>query len=108
MPDISGFDVVGDLRKKSHMPIIVSTAKGDNIGRVIGLDMGADHAVPKPYYSRDLVTRLPVVLRRFYERPDDVDDEIAICFNELPLSPSTCSRKWSGMVFDLNVAEFNL
>lgn len=54
MPDISGFDVLGDVRKKSHIPIIVSTAKGDNIGRVIGVDMGADHAMPKPCYSRDM------------------------------------------------------
>ncbi|WP_413508681.1 response regulator transcription factor [Serratia proteamaculans] len=108
LPDMSGIDVLRDVRKKSRMPIIMLTAKGDNIDRVIGLEMGADDYMPKPCYPRELVARLRAVLRRFDERPDEVDDEIAINFGELTLNPSTRSSEWCGKAFDLTASEFNL
>lgn len=108
LPDMSGIDVLRDVRKKSRMPIIMLTAKGDNIDRVIGLEMGADDYMPKPCYPRELVARLRAVLRRFDERPDEVDDEIAINFGELTLNPSTRSSEWRGKAFDLTASEFNL
>lgn len=84
------------------------TAKGDNIDRVIGLEMGADDYMPKPCYPRELVARLRAVLRRFDERPDEVDDEVVINFGELSLNPSTRSSEWRGKPFDLTASEFNL
>ena len=108
LPDMSGIDVLRDVRKKSRMPIIMLTAKGDNIDRVIGLEMGADDYMPKPCYPRELVARLRAVLRRFDERPEEVDDEIAINFGELTLNPSTRSSEWRGKPFDLTASEFNL
>lgn len=108
LPDMSGIDVLRDVRKKSRMPIIMLTAKGDNIDRVIGLEMGADDYMPKPCYPRELVARLRAVSRRFDERPDEVDDEIAISFGELKLTPSTRSSEWRGKAFDLTASEFNL
>ncbi|CAI1964694.1 Transcriptional regulatory protein OmpR [Serratia entomophila] len=108
LPDMSGIDVLRDVRKKSRMPIIMLTAKGDNIDRVIGLEMGADDYMPKPCYPRELVARLRAVLRRFDERPDEVDDEIVISFGELTLNPSTRSSEWRGKAFDLTASEFNL
>ncbi|CAI1082046.1 response regulator transcription factor [Serratia sp. T13T92] len=108
LPDMSGIDVLREVRKKSRLPIIMLTAKGDNIDRVIGLEMGADDYVPKPCYPRELVARLRAVLRRFEEQPEAVDKVSVLSFNELTLNPSTRSSAWQGKAFDLTASEFNL
>jgi two-component system OmpR family response regulator len=108
LPDMSGIDVLREVRKRSRLPIIMLTAKGDNIDRVIGLEMGADDYVPKPCYPRELVARLRAVLRRFEEQPEAVDKVSVLSFNELTLNPSTRSSAWQGKAFDLTASEFNL
>ncbi|MDN0124083.1 response regulator transcription factor [Yersinia aleksiciae] len=109
LPDMSGIDVLRQVRKKSRLPIIMLTAKGDNIDRVIGLEMGADDYMPKPCYPRELVARLRAVLRRFEEHPDvsSIDDSV-IMQGDLTLNPSTRSSEWQGKPFDLTASEFNL
>lgn len=85
------------------------TAKGDNIDRVIGLEMGADDYMPKPCYPRELVARLRAVLRRFDEHPDvPSGDDGVITHGDLTLNPSTRSSEWQGKPFDLTASEFNL
>ncbi|CNF62546.1 response regulator transcription factor [Yersinia frederiksenii] len=109
LPDMSGIDVLRQVRKKSRLPIIMLTAKGDNIDRVIGLEMGADDYMPKPCYPRELVARLRAVLRRVDEHPDvsSADDSVIIQ-GDLTLNPSTRSSEWQGKSFDLTASEFNL
>ena len=109
LPDMSGIDVLRQVRKKSRLPIIMLTAKGDNIDRVIGLEMGADDYMPKPCYPRELVARLRAVLRRFDENPDvsSANDSVIIQ-GDLALNPSTRSCEWQGKPFDLTASEFNL
>ena len=109
LPDMSGIDVLRQVRKKSRLPIIMLTAKGDNIDRVIGLEMGADDYMPKPCYPRELVARLRAVLRRFDEHPDlSSTDDSVITQGDLTLNPSTRSSEWQGKPFDLTASEFNL
>ncbi|WP_431225520.1 response regulator transcription factor [Serratia sp. L9] len=108
LPDMSGIDVLREVRKKSRLPIIMLTAKGDNIDRVIGLEMGADDYVPKPCYPRELVARLRAVMRRFEEQPETIDKDAALAFGELTLNSSTRSSEWQGKGFDLTASEFNL
>lgn len=108
LPDMSGIDVLRDVRKKSRLPIIMLTAKGDNIDRVIGLEMGADDYMPKPCYPRELVARLRAVLRRVEEQPEEVDSDAPIIFGNLQLNPSTRISEWCGKNFDLTASEFNL
>ncbi|MDN0108255.1 response regulator transcription factor [Yersinia rochesterensis] len=109
LPDMSGIDVLRQVRKKSRLPIIMLTAKGDNIDRVIGLEMGADDYMPKPCYPRELVARLRAVLRRFDEHPDALSaDDSVITHSDLTLNPSTRSSEWQGKPFDLTASEFNL
>jgi two-component system response regulator RegX3 len=64
LPKISGIDVCRQLRKRSQVPIIMVTAKGAEIDTVVGLEVGADDYVPKPYRLRELVARMRAVLRR--------------------------------------------
>ena len=64
LPQLSGIEVLRKLRRESQIPVIMLTAKGDNVDRVVGLELGADDYVPKPYYPRELVARLRAVLRR--------------------------------------------
>ncbi|GAB7263562.1 hypothetical protein DZJ_01120 [Dickeya ananatis] len=70
LPDMSGIDVLRQVRRNHAIPIIMLTAKGDNIDRVIGLEMGADDYVPKPCYPRELVARLRAVLRRYEDKSE--------------------------------------
>ena len=107
LPDMSGIDVLSKVRKQSRLPIIMLTAKGDNIDRVIGLEMGADDYVPKPCYPRELVARLRAVLRRFEEHVEPQDSMI-IALGDLRLDASQRISEWKGEAFELTVSEFNL
>src|SRR4051812_36993818 len=64
LPRVSGIDVCRELRKRSQVPIIMVTAKGGEIDTVVGLEVGADDYVTKPYRMRELVARMRAVLRR--------------------------------------------
>jgi len=108
LPDMSGTDVLRQVRKSSRIPIIMLTAKGDNIDRVIGLEMGADDYMPKPCYPRELVARLRAVLRRFDEMHDESAKSESVIYGELLLNTATRSSLWRGKAFDLTASEFNL
>ncbi|MGD9425507.1 response regulator transcription factor [Pantoea sp. NSTU24] len=108
LPDMSGIDVLRQVRQKSRIPVIMLTAKGDNIDRVIGLEMGADDYMPKPCYPRELVARLRAVLRRFEEQPPQPESKDPLRWGELSLNPATRMSEWQGRPFDLTASEFNL
>lgn len=73
LPGEDGLSLCRTLRVESHTPIIMLTAKGDEVDRVIGLEMGADDYLPKPFGSRELIARIKAVLRRSRERPATSD-----------------------------------
>jgi two-component system, OmpR family, response regulator RegX3 len=64
LPDLDGFDVCRQLRQRSRVPIIVLTARGEEADRVVGLELGADDYVVKPYGLRELIARIRAVMRR--------------------------------------------
>lgn len=70
LPGEDGLSLCRTLRAESNIPIIMLTAKGDEIDRVVGLEMGADDYLPKPFGSRELIARIRAVLRRSRERAD--------------------------------------
>src|ERR1700730_4047617 len=72
LPKMSGIDVCRELRRRSRVPIIMVTAKASEIDTVVGLEVGADDYVTKPYRLRELVARMRAVLRR---APTDDDDQ---------------------------------
>src|SRR6476620_1667617 len=64
MPGMDGLSVLGKIREKSDVPVIMLTAKGDETDRVVGLELGADDYLPKPFSPRELLARIRAVLRR--------------------------------------------
>lgn len=71
MPGISGLDVLKKVRQKSSIPVIMLTARGDDVDRIIGLEFGADDYLPKPFNPRELLARIKAILRRAQPRTDD-------------------------------------
>ncbi|MBO2902029.1 response regulator transcription factor [Aeromonas dhakensis] len=108
LPDLNGSEVLRQIRRDSRIPVIMLTAKGDNIDRVIGLEMGADDYVPKPCYPRELVARLRAVLRRVEPAPANPGKEQGLRLGELVLSPATRQCHWQTQPLELTATEFNL
>lgn len=108
LPRLSGVEVLRRIREKSRVPIIMLTAKGDNIDRVVGLEMGADDYVPKPCYPRELVARLRAVLRRTGEAEPARGSAEWLIAGPLKLSPALRQVICNGDAVELTVSEFNL
>jgi DNA-binding response OmpR family regulator len=72
LPDMDGLEVCRRLRAESDVPVLMLTARGDSTDRIVGLEMGADDYLPKPFDPRELLARLRAVMRRGRRRPDDV------------------------------------
>lgn len=64
LPGRGGFDVLREIRTKSRVPVLMLTAKGEHVDRIVGLELGADDYVPKPFNTRELAARVRAVLRR--------------------------------------------
>ena len=77
LPDVDGFTVCRELRKRSDVPIIVVSARGEEVDRVVGLELGADDYVVKPFGLRELVARIRAVSRRTATRRDDAEEIVA-------------------------------
>src|SRR2546430_1543984 len=71
MPGVNGFDVLRRIRAESRIPVLMLTAKGDALDRVLGLEMGADDYLPKPFNPQELVARIRAILRR--AKPEAAD-----------------------------------
>ena len=85
LPGEDGLSLCRTLRAESNVPIIMLTAKGEEVDRVIGLEMGADDYLPKPFGSRELIARIKAVLRRSQEKISKGD--IRATTQELPFRP---------------------
>lgn len=72
MPKLSGIDVCREIRKRSQVPIIMLTAKGEEIDRILGLELGADDYIVKPFSPREVIARIKAVLRRTGEVQENV------------------------------------
>lgn len=108
LPDLNGSEVLRHIRRDSRIPVIMLTAKGDNIDRVIGLEMGADDYVPKPCYPRELVARLRAVLRRVNEGGSATPSPDALILGDLTVTPANRVCLWQGEPLELTATEFNM
>jgi two-component system response regulator RegX3 len=106
LPDGSGFDVCRELRAASQVPIIILSARGEETDRVVGLELGADDYVVKPFSAREVVARIRAVLRRAGapETPGGGPVELG----ELRLDPARRAVTVAGKPLELSRKEFDL
>ena len=107
LPKISGIDVCRELRKRSRVPIIMVTAKGSEIDTVVGLEVGADDYVTKPYRIRELVARMRAVMRRSADRDEDLTAD-AMHVGDVALDPEKHEVYIRGELTSLPLKEFEL
>lgn len=108
LPGVSGLEVCRELRKTSTVPIIMLTAKGDDIDRIIGLEVGADDYLTKPFNPRELLARIHAVLRRVRQGGQPVE---ARSFHFADWQLDTLKRELTnpdGVVVDLSTGEYGL
>jgi DNA-binding response OmpR family regulator len=104
LPKLDGFDVCRQIRAQSSVPIIMLTAKAEEFDKVLGLELGADDYITKPFAMRELVARVKAVLRRF-ERPSAPS---VISFEEVVIDASAMQLKVRGELTTTTATEFRL
>ena len=105
LPDGSGFDVLRELRRSSAVPVIVVSARAEEADRVVGLELGADDYVVKPFSAREVAARIRAVLRRS-ERDEPAPEGIQI--GDLRLDPRSRTVTKAGAPIELSRKEFDL
>ena len=108
LPKMNGFDVLRSLRSSSRLPVLMLTARGDDMERIVGLEIGADDYLPKPFNPRELVARLRAILRRSEtaEASDRASDKVVV--EDLELARSARTVRLSGDEIPLTSVEFDL
>lgn len=110
MPGLSGIDALRRIRAESQVPILMLTARGDDIDRIVGLDLGADDYVGKPCTPGELVARIRAILRRAGTHPTSVDSagQKSLTVGQLAVWPGSRRATWMGHPLQLTGNEFCL
>ncbi|WP_269433758.1 response regulator transcription factor [Desulfocucumis palustris] len=109
MPGMDGWSVCREIRKSSDIPVIILTARGDEIDRVLGLELGADDYVVKPFSPRELVARVKAVLRRARKQePEAAEGEKDIQHNGLRINRASRKVTVNGRLLQLTPKEYDL
>ena len=106
MPRMDGLELLGQLRKQNKMPVIFLTSKDDEVDEVLGLRMGADDYIKKPFSQRLLVERIRALLRRGDMARGEVEGEPVVQRGDLVLDPARHQCTWKAEPVDLTVTEF--
>ena len=110
LPGIDGYQVCREIRNASDTPVIMLSAKGETFDKVLGLEMGADDYIMKPFDSKEMVARVKAVLRRFDRsgNPKPADDENVITFNGLKINITNYTVTFNGAQVDMTPKEIEL
>jgi DNA-binding response OmpR family regulator len=109
LPDISGFDVCRELRRMGmRQPILMVTARDEEVDRILGLELGADDYIVKPFSLRELIARIRAALRRAYGELASVPETSKICFGEIEIDLESMQVLRSGEPIVLTPTEFRL
>jgi len=111
LPGEDGLSLCRKLRAENRMPILMLTARGDEVDRIVGLEMGADDYLPKPFNPRELLARVKSILRRAGSLPENLADEDVRRFRFEGWTLDTRTRQLlspAGVVVDLSGAEYKL
>lgn len=109
LPGINGFEVLRRIRARSRLPVVMLTARGDDVDRIVGLEIGADDYLPKPFNPRELVARINAVLRR--ARPDEQEGKAArekLAIGDIEMDTGTRVVRRAGETVELTVVEYDL
>jgi two-component system response regulator CpxR len=110
LPDIDGFEVLRRVRSKSNTPVLMLTARGDDLDRILGLEMGADDYLPKPFNTRELSARVRAILRRVTSANATVahPDTASLCIGDLEMSLGARTVRCGKQLLRLTTVEFDL
>ncbi|MFW6279399.1 MAG: response regulator transcription factor [Bacillota bacterium] len=107
MPRMDGKEVLQKIREKKEIPVIFLSAKGEELDRVLGLELGADDYVTKPFSPREVVARVKTILKRTGGQVDKESSEL-MEFPELSINPKKRKVKSKGQVIDLSPKEYEI
>ncbi|HYZ86601.1 MAG TPA: response regulator transcription factor [Bryobacteraceae bacterium] len=104
LPGLDGFEILRRLRPQSRVPILMLTARGEEVDRIVGLELGADDYLPKPFNPRELAARIRAILRRLHDKEPEGRIEV----NGVSLDPGSRSVTVDGKPVDLTTIEFDI
>lgn len=107
MPELDGYQLIKGLRERGSLPIIVVSAKTQNHEKILGLDLGADDYVTKPFDPLEVMARIKAVLRRYGGGGAEAE-AVVLTAGDLCLDVSACSLSFGGQTLALTATEFNL
>jgi two-component system response regulator CpxR len=105
LPGLDGFEILRRLRARSKVPVMMLTARGEDVDRIVGLELGADDYLPKPFNPRELVARIRAVLRRYEPRPQQGS---RVEGGGIVLDPGTREVRVNGKPVELTTFEFDI
>ena len=108
LPGVDGVEALRRIRAHSRIPVLMLTAKGDDVDRIVGLELGADDYVPKPCTPRELAARIRAILRRVQGDGTLDAGHRPVSVGPLTLSPESRTAQWDGQTLELTSTEFNL
>ncbi len=108
LPGGSGFELLKSLRAQSRVPVILLTARGESVDRILGLEIGADDYVPKPFDPRELVARIRAVLRRSLGSHGEAAADESLTVGDISLALFSRTAHCNGIPVELTGAEFNM
>jgi len=106
LPDMDGFEVLKTLRKDTTIPVIMLTARGDTMDKIVGLELGADDYLPKPFEPRELLARIQSILRRSKTSP--IDSQKEIVSGNLNVNLHNRTAQLSSEDIDLTTMEYEI
>jgi DNA-binding response OmpR family regulator len=108
LPGINGFEVLRRIRAISRVSVLMLTARGEDVDRIVGLEIGADDYLPKPFNPRELVARIRAVLRRVESEPQTQADVRRLVVGDIELVPGTRTVLRAGQKVELTSVEFSI
>src|SRR6266481_645384 len=108
LPGLNGFEVLRQIRAHSSLPVVMLTARGDDVNRIVGLQMGADDYLPKPFNPMELVARINAVLRRTQAEPDQQTVLEVVIVGDIEMDKRTRAVRREGQPIELTAVEYSL
>ena len=109
MPELGGFEVCSEIRKVSSVPVLMLTARSEDVDKIVGLEMGADDYITKPFNPREVVARVKAALRRRdWDRVEESEHEAAVEVGNVQLDPASRDVTVDGTLVKLRQREFDL